>query len=89
MLKRYLARLQVEGGPRLDEREFVAFFDLLTVQRKLKDAGRFVFIDQVKKNPSFLVHIPSSLRYVKGALARRPDLAEVREILARHVPELR
>jgi len=89
MLKRYLARLQEEGGPRLDEREFVAFFDLLTVQRKLKDAGRFVFIDQVKKNPSFLVHIPSSLRYVKDALARRPDLAEVREILARHVPELR
>jgi len=89
MLKRYLARLQEEGGPRLDEREFVAFFDLLTLQRKLKDAGRFVFIDQVKKNPSFLVHIPSSLRYVKDALARRPDLAEVREILARHVPELR
>jgi hypothetical protein len=29
------------------------------------------------------------LRYVKDALARRPDLAEVREILARHVPELR
>ena len=89
MLKRYLVRLQEEGGPKLDEREFVAFFDLLTVQRKLKDAGRFVFIDQVKKNPSFLVHIPSSLRYVKDALARRPDLAEVREILARHVPELR
>src|SRR5256714_2448671 len=89
MLKRYLARLQEEGGPKLDEREFVAFFDLLTVQRKLKDAGRFVFIDQVKKNPSFLVHIPSSLRYVKDALARRSDLAEVREILARHVPELR
>ena len=89
MLKSYLVRLQEEGGPRLDEREFVAFFDLLTVQRKLKDAGRFVFIDQVKKNPSFLVHIPSSLRYVKDALARRPDLAEVRQILARHVPELR
>ena len=59
------------------------------MQRKLKDAGRFVFIDQVKKNPSFLVHIPSSLKYVKDALARRSDLAEVRDILARHVPELR
>ena len=29
-------------------------FDLVTVQRKLKDAGRFVFIDRVKQNPSFL-----------------------------------
>src|SRR5216683_91270 len=70
-------------------REFVGFFDLLTVQRKLKDAGRFVFIDQVKKNPSFLAHIPSSLHYVKDALARRPELGKVREILARHVPELK
>jgi aminoglycoside/choline kinase family phosphotransferase len=85
MLNRYVDRL---AAP-VDRGEFIAFFDLLTVQRKLKDAGRFVFIDQVKKNPSFLVHIPSSLGYVKAALARRPDLAQVAEILARHVPELR
>jgi aminoglycoside/choline kinase family phosphotransferase len=89
MLKRYVERFGAEGGGRIDPAKFASFFDLLTVQRKLKDAGRFVFIDQVKKNPSFLVHIPSSLRYVKDALARRPDLADVREILARHVPELR
>src|SRR3989441_10894258 len=89
MLRRYLRELVRQGGPRLDQREFTAFFDLLTVQRKLKDAGRFVFIDQVKKNPSFLVHIPSSLRYVKDALARRPELANVRKILARHLPELK
>jgi N-acetylmuramate 1-kinase len=88
MLWRYLQKLPEEGGPQLDERQFIGFFDLLTVQRKLKDAGRFVFIDQVKKNPSFLVHIPSSLRYVKDALARRAELKNVRDILARHVPEL-
>jgi aminoglycoside/choline kinase family phosphotransferase len=89
LLRRYLARVAVEGGPHLPEGEFIGFFDLLTVQRKLKDAGRFVFIDQVKKNPSFLPHIPASLRYVKDALARRPELGEVAGILARHVPELR
>ena len=89
MLARYLRKLREAGGPALDEQKFVAFFDLLTVQRKLKDAGRFVFIDQVKKNPSYLVHIPASLGYVKAALQRQPALAEVAEILARHVPELR
>jgi len=89
MLRRYLRAFAEAGGGRLPEAEFIGFFDLLTVQRKLKDAGRFVFIDRVKKNPSFLVHIPPSLRYVKGALARRPELAAAREILARHVPELR
>jgi N-acetylmuramate 1-kinase len=89
MLVRYLKRFEAEGGPRLAVKEFVAFFDLLTVQRKLKDAGRFVFIDRVKKNPSFLAHIPSSLRYVRDALRRRPELGEVRQILEKHVPELR
>ncbi len=88
MLRRYLVRLEAEGGPRLEYAPFRETFDLLTVQRKLKDAGRFVFIDRVKKNPDFLRSIPASLWYVKEALGRRPDLAELWEVLARHVPEL-
>jgi aminoglycoside/choline kinase family phosphotransferase len=88
MLSRYLARLEAEGGPRLDPAAFRATFDLLTVQRKLKDAGRFVFIDRVRGNPGFLPSIPASLRYVREALASRDDLAGLREILSRHVPEL-
>ncbi len=88
MLRRYLDRLAADGGPRLEYAPFRETFDLLTVQRKLKDAGRFVFIDRVKGNPGFLVSIPASLRYVKDALARRPDLADLRAALARHVPEL-
>jgi aminoglycoside/choline kinase family phosphotransferase len=89
MLQRYAQQFEKEGGGHIDVAEFTAFFDLLSVQRKLKDAGRFVFIDQVKKNPSFLVHIPSSLHYVRDALKRRPELREVQEILVRYVPELR
>jgi aminoglycoside/choline kinase family phosphotransferase len=88
MVLRYLDRLAAEGGPRLDPAAFRATFDLLTVQRKLKDAGRFVFIDRVRGNPGFLPSIPASLRYVREALPRRPELATLREILARHVPEL-
>jgi aminoglycoside/choline kinase family phosphotransferase len=88
LLERYLAALAAAGGPRLEPGPFRATFDLLTVQRKLKDAGRFVFIDRVKKNPGFLPSIPASLRYVREALARRPELAELQAVLARHVPEL-
>jgi len=88
MLARYLARFEAEGGPRLDPAGFRATFDLVTVQRKLKDAGRFVFIDRVKGNPGFLPAIPASLRYVREAFARLPDLEGLREILSRHVPEL-
>ena len=88
MLRRYLERLRAEGGPGLEYGPFRELFDLLTVQRKLKDAGRFVYIDRVKKNPGFLVSIPASLRYVRDAFARRPDLADLQAVLARHVGEL-
>jgi aminoglycoside/choline kinase family phosphotransferase len=68
----------------IDAARFQHLFDLQVVQRKLKDAGRFVFIDRVKKNPSFLVHIPNSLDYVARSLARLPELATLREILSRY-----
>jgi aminoglycoside/choline kinase family phosphotransferase len=89
MIARYLRALARLGGPVLDPVAFRATFNLLTVQRKLKDAGRFVFIDRVKKNPGFLPSIPLSLRYVRDAFSRRPDLAELQAVLAGHVPELR
>jgi aminoglycoside/choline kinase family phosphotransferase len=84
----YVAGLGGVGGPRIEHDPFRRVFDLLTVQRKLKDAGRFVFIDRVKKNPGFLPNIPTSLRYVRAAMARLPELRPLQELLARHVPEL-
>jgi N-acetylmuramate 1-kinase len=89
MIGHYLEVLALAGGPRPAPGPFREVFDLLTVQRKLKDAGRFVFIDRVKGNPDFLRSIPASLRYVREALARLPDLREFQEVLSRHVPELR
>ncbi len=61
-------------------------FHLIAVQRKLKDAGRFVFIDRVRKNPDFLPHYPQSLRYVGRALAALPELRPLQELLLRSVP---
>jgi N-acetylmuramate 1-kinase len=62
-------------------------FDLVTVQRKLKDAGRFVFIDRENGNSSFLRFVSPTIKKVGGALARLaprdPDMAELREILHR------
>ncbi|HZA15217.1 MAG TPA: phosphotransferase, partial [Myxococcaceae bacterium] len=89
MLDRYIEAFARLGGERIDAGPFKACFDLLTVQRKLKDAGRFEFINRVKGNPDFLVSIPASLRYVKQALDRLPPLTDLREIVAEYVPELR
>jgi aminoglycoside/choline kinase family phosphotransferase len=63
----------------------LAGFQLVAAQRKLKDAGRFVFIDRVRGNPSFLAHYPQSLRYAAralGALGERELLA----LLTRLIP---
>ena len=45
-------------------------FDLVTVQRKLKDAGRFVYIDRVKKDSSFLPFVSSTVQKALAALER-------------------
>jgi aminoglycoside/choline kinase family phosphotransferase len=57
-------------------------FDYVTVQRKLKDAGRFVFIDQVKSNPSFLRFVTPTIRKVHGALARLGEDEDMRALSA-------
>lgn len=72
-------RLDADGRSQL-RREF----DLVTVQRKLKDAGRFVFIDRVKKNPNFLCFVEPTIDKVMAALARlrdTPVLVELETLL--------
>ncbi|HXN32892.1 MAG TPA: phosphotransferase [Polyangiaceae bacterium] len=61
-------------------------FDLVTVQRKLKDAGRFVFIDRVKGNASFLKFVEPTIAKVRASLARLQDDEDMRalgDLLAR------
>jgi N-acetylmuramate 1-kinase len=88
MLDVYIEAFAKETGEKIEPKAFKAFFDLLTVQRKLKDAGRFEFINRVKGNPGFLVSIPASLRYVKTAFDVQPGLADMRKLIAKYVPEL-
>jgi aminoglycoside/choline kinase family phosphotransferase len=59
-------------------------FDLITVQRKLKDAGRFVFIERKRGDSSFLRFVHPTLAIVRQALARLsgvPELAELARLL--------
>ena len=52
-------------------------FDLITVQRKLKDAGRFVFIEKKRGDASFLPFVEPTLAIVRQALARVTDVPEL------------
>jgi len=87
MVKHYVACFEKHAGASMDEASFVHAFDLLTVQRKLKDAARFEYIARQKHNTSFLPFIPLSLNYARAALSRLPELAGLGELLARWLPE--
>ena len=75
------AERRAADSPDLDAATLVRWFHLQTVQRKLKDAGRFVYIDRVKQNPSFLRFIPDSLAYVVQSLRKLPELSALHDVL--------
>jgi aminoglycoside/choline kinase family phosphotransferase len=68
--------------------DFRRGFDLVSVQRKLKDAGRFVFIERKKGDPGFLPFVEPTIQKVRFALARlgdEPDMVELSKLLGRVV----
>lgn len=67
-------------------------FDWMTVQRKLKDAGRFVFIQRVKGNASFMRFVVPTVAKVQLALeALKGDaiMANLAECLDTWSPRIR
>lgn len=84
----YLDRMKTEPQiwPRRDD--FRRLFDLTSIQRNLKAAGRFVYIDRVKGNPKFLADIPRTLGYVNRNLQKYPELDQLRKLMRAYVPEL-
>ena len=80
MIDRYAALRRIE--PSELQREFW----LVTLHRKLKDAGRFVFIDRVRNNPDFLRWYPQSLLYVGRAMEQSPGFAGLFGLLSEAIP---
>lgn len=85
----YLKQRIKEEIPIEDEKKFKRLFDLVTVQRKLKDTGRFQYIHTVKGNSNFLVSVPASLGYVKEALNRLEEYQELTTWIGKYLPEFR
>ncbi|MBI2067852.1 MAG: phosphotransferase [Deltaproteobacteria bacterium] len=87
LLDYYLERST--SPPSKNHLHFKKMFDWMTIQRKLKDVGRFIYIDRVKKNPNFLPFISPSLGYVRTALERQPELSSLFVLLKKYVPEFK
>ena len=80
---------QHSGLNAAEQRVVLREFDMVTVQRKLKDAGRFVFIDRKNKNPSFLKFVEPTIEKARASLARLaddPELAGLTKFLDRVCP---
>ena len=88
LIEHFLNGLAAQGQGGTDRAAFRRLFDLTSIQRNLKAAGRFVYIDRVKHNPKFLADIPRVLGYVKRNLSKYPELAPLRRHMAPYVAEL-
>jgi len=88
LIGRYLAEMAGSKAVAMDAGRFRRLFDLTSIQRNLKAAGRFVYMDRVKHNPKFLADIPRVLGYVRRNLAKYPELGTLRKHLSTYVPEL-
>lgn len=87
LIEHYTTAGKAAGLPWCDDADEVRrLFHLQTLQRKLKDAGRFIFIDKVKHNPSFLGYYEPSIAYVRYALEQLPELDDLRTLLEKIEP---
>jgi aminoglycoside/choline kinase family phosphotransferase len=87
-IERYCAAIEKRTGAKIDRDRFLRVFHLQTLQRKIKDAGRFDYIDIVKKNAKFLQYIPDTLGYIREAFDALPEHRPMRDKLAKYAPEL-
>ena len=87
LVVRYLEALAKAGAP-LDRVQFMRLFDLTSIQRNLKAAGRFVYILLEKHNDRYIQFVPRTLANVKRNLTRYQSLRLLHRALAAHVPEL-
>jgi aminoglycoside/choline kinase family phosphotransferase len=87
LVVRYLDAM-AKAGAALDRVKFTRLFDLTSIQRNLKAAGRFVYILLEKDNDRYIQYVPRTLAYVKTNLGRYRNLKALQTVLARHVPEL-
>lgn len=78
-----LAEFAAARGISPDDARALRFeLDVITVQRKLKDAGRFVFFERTRGDASYLPFFVPTLELVLGALSRLPDRPELRDLSA-------
>lgn len=87
LVARYIDGRESAGDGPFDRAAFRRDFDWQALQRNLKAIGRFGFFDLVKGRPQFLADIPRTFGYVRRTIGAYPELAPLRDVLARYRPD--
>ncbi|MGH8437474.1 MAG: aminoglycoside phosphotransferase family protein [Pseudomonas sp.] len=81
-LRGYWDRAQAKGIPvQADFQDFYRASDLMGVQRHLKVIGIFARICHRDGKPRYLTDVPRFFAYIDEVIARRPELAELDELI--------
>ncbi|SDH89545.1 hypothetical protein SAMN05216588_108194 [Pseudomonas flavescens] len=82
-LEGYWQQARAVGIPvQEDVQDFLRASDLMGVQRHLKVIGIFARICHRDGKPRYLADVPRFFAYIEAVLGRRPELAELAELLA-------
>jgi N-acetylmuramate 1-kinase len=84
LLASYLERKAMVDGHQ-DREGFLQVFDYMCLQRNLKALGTFAFQTTVRQNLRYAAAIPPTLGYIRGHLARHPELRRLTELLEEHL----
>lgn len=82
-LQRYLHGRPDSAEAKMDFDKLRRLFDLQVLQRNMKAAGRFVYIDRVKGKSHLLVHLPALFKSMLGIIERRGELAPLADLVER------
>jgi len=85
----YFLALKQRDGEGVSGEEYRRRFDVMALQRNLKALGTFGYQTTTRRNPVYIQYMPRTLRYARSNLEKYPRFARLRELLARHVDELR
>jgi hypothetical protein len=61
----------------------------MALQRNLKALGTFGYQTMTRRNSVYIQYMPRTLRYARTNLEKYPRFARLRELLGRHIEEVR
>ena len=87
LIEFYRERSAEAGGGKRGGDEFRRVFDLMSIQRNLKAAGRFVYIDAIKGKNHLLPYVAQTIGYVRRNLQKYDELKKLRGWLEPYLKE--